>query len=462
MLATVNLFREATMTTLDNAFQATGSGNTYSDFTAVPRANTIWGFLTTASQNRFSVGGSFSGWYWGVQAMGGAPDESGRVGPAPNDYCSYAGVFGTGVYVTGVAGTSVNNVGVYGQTGEEEDRSELFPKDIVAGVVGASGKLGFGVVGWAPYATGVKGWSFTSAGVYGETNNGNGVEGVSVWQIGVRGISQTNNAGVMGVSRANGPTIPDPVTIAGVIGTSNTQHGVIGTSDANFGVFGYSKKRHGIVGVTGNPADPTAFAGIFAGNVYSNGTMSAPVKNAMVPFPDGSQRLLHCMESPEHWFEDFGSAKLARGRAEVKLDANFAKVIKRGDYRVFVTPEGDCRGLFVRRKSANRFEVRELMGGKSSVAFSYRIIGRRKDIKQHRRFAKIENPLPLPSRPPREPRQPKPTTAELRAFIARVEKEARERAPKGAEKGRPRMRTKRPRPDFARLMQQLSTRAEKK
>jgi hypothetical protein len=54
--------------------------------------------------------------------------------------------------------------------------------------------------------------------------------------------------------------------------------------------------------------------------------------------PDGSQRLLYCMESPELWFEDFGSAKLARGRAVVKLDANFAKVIKRGDYRVFSRP----------------------------------------------------------------------------------------------------------------------------
>jgi hypothetical protein len=36
----------------------------------------------------------------------------------------------------------------------------------------------------------------------------------------------------------------------------------------------------------------------------------------------GSKRLLHCMESPEHWFEDFGSARLTRGRATVKLDAS--------------------------------------------------------------------------------------------------------------------------------------------
>ncbi|HYY36588.1 MAG TPA: hypothetical protein VE801_02525, partial [Xanthobacteraceae bacterium] len=64
---------------------------------------------------------------------------------------------------------------------------------------------------------------------------------------------------------------------------------------------------------------------------------------------------LIAMESPELWFEDFGTAKLKRGRAVVKLDANFASVIKRGDYRVFVTPEGDCRGLYVRGKRAASF-----------------------------------------------------------------------------------------------------------
>jgi hypothetical protein len=150
------------------------------------------------------------------------------------------------------------------------------------------------------------------------------------------------------------------------------------------------------------------------------------------------------MESPEHWFEDFGSAKLSRGRAVVKLDANFANIIKRGDYRVFLTPEGDCQGLYIRRKSANRFEVRELMGGKSSIAFSYRIVGRRKDIKEHRRFAKADMGLPLPPRPPRL-RKPASTAAGVRAFVARIEKEAREPAPKGAGKTRARMRTGRAR-----------------
>jgi hypothetical protein len=137
------------------------------------------------------------------------------------------------------------------------------------------------------------------------------------------------------------------------------------------------------------------------------------------------------MESPELWFEDFGTAKLKRGRALVDLDADFGKVVKRGDYRVFLTPEGDCHGLYVRRKTAAGFEVRELMGGESSTTFSYRIVGRRKDVRAQRRFAKIDTRLPLPAERPS-----KPTAAGLRAFVAGVQREARRRRPKVAKKGK--------------------------
>jgi hypothetical protein len=283
------------------------------------------------------------------------------------------------------------------------------------------------------------GLAFEDSAVSGYSHNGYGVAGFSERSPGVQGDS-ANYSGVIGVSYIGGPSIPHPETRAGVLGTSSDRHGVIGTSTSNAGVFGYSSNGPGIVGMTSNPA---ASAGAFFGDVKIAGNISANnLKSAAVPFPDGSRRALYCMESPEVWFEDFGSAKLARGRAVVKLDANFAKVIKRGDYRVFAMPEGNCHGLYVRRKSANNFEVRELMGGKSSVAFSYRIVGRRKDIKQPRRFAKVDMPLPPPTRPGRAPSKPAATAADLRAFVARVEKEARERAPKGAEKGRARMRTK--------------------
>ena len=57
---------------------------------------------------------------------------------------------------------------------------------------------------------------------------------------------------------------------------------------------------------------------------------------------------------------------------------------------MFLTPEGDCKGLYVQDKRGASFEVRELQGGSSSIAFSYRIVAKRKDIKRHTRFAKID------------------------------------------------------------------------
>jgi len=47
------------------------------------------------------------------------------------------------------------------------------------------------------------------------------------------------------------------------------------------------------------------------------------------------------------------------------------------DYHVFLSPEGDCKGLYITNKSANGFDVREIGGGTASVAFSYRIVAKR-------------------------------------------------------------------------------------
>jgi hypothetical protein len=223
--------------------------------------------------------------------------------------------------------------------------------------------------------------------------------------------------------------------IAGVVGTANLRPGVIGTSTYGAGLVGYSTTQMGVYGETG-ATGPNSSAGYFRGNVIVVGdfTVVGGTKAAAVPFPDGSQRVLYCMESPELWFEDFRTAKLKRGRAVVNLDADFGKVIKRGEYRVFLTPEGDCRGLYVRRKSAASFEVRELAGGTSSVAFSYRIVGRRKDIRAQQRFAKIDTRLPLPAAATRAAR--KPTPAALRKFAASLGKDAGARRAKDAMKAR--------------------------
>jgi hypothetical protein len=295
----------------------------------------------------------------GVEGFGSINGVLGRCGTRDGPqftgpFNGFAGVFGTSRDEPGTAGTSVNNIGVYGQT-EEIDRPLIL-----------------------------------FAGVYGAGNTRPGVFGLSKVGIGVEGVSGTQ-----------GPAVPNLPT-AGVLGSSADHPGVIGTSNTGAGVHAFSSNNVGIIGQTANDV---SFAGAFLGNVLVTRNLTVNgTKSAAVPFPDGTQRALYCMESPELWFEDFGAAKLKGGRAVVKLDADFAKVIKRGDYKVFLTPEGDCHGLYVRRRAAS-FDVRELAGGKSSVAFSYRIVGRRKDISTHKRFAKIDTRLRLPTAPAGPPRK---------------------------------------------------------
>src|SRR5262245_16393932 len=287
---------------------------------------------------------------FGLIGLGSIAGVNGRAGLNPPNprfpFFGFAGVIGESRNEPGTVGASFNNIGVYGQTEE--------------------GGRALGLI----------------AGVYGTGNTRPGVIGWSNQSIGVEGVSGTQ-----------GPAVPNLPT-AGVLGSSANHPGVIGTSNTGAGVHAFSSNNVGIIGQTANDV---SFAGAFLGNVVVTRNLTVNgTKSAAVPFPDGTQHALYCMESPELWFEDFGAARLKGGRAVVKLDADFAKVIKRGDYKVFLTPEGDCRGLYVRRNSAS-FEVRELAGGKSSVAFSYRIVARRKDIRAPKRFAKIDPRLPLPA-----------------------------------------------------------------
>jgi hypothetical protein len=300
--------------------------------------------------------------------------------PPTVSYTAKVGTFGGANTDTGAAGVSTTSVGVFGQAGNAKG----LPAGWTCGVLGASaGKPG--VVGWSSTSHGVEGWSTKSDGVRGASEYGTGVNGISIAGTGVYGTT----AGVAAAMFVKGRR-------GGVVGCSRDADGVIGISQTQIGVTAISGGHAFIAETLGGPGN---YAGYFVGNVHMTGMLTSDsVKGAVVPFPDGTKRLLVCMESPEPWFEDFGAGRLKGGRAVVKLDADFAKVIKRGDYHVFFTPKGDCRGLYVRRQGGASFEVCELQGGRSSVAFSYRIVGKRKDIKAHKRFAKIDKPPTPPAR----------------------------------------------------------------
>jgi hypothetical protein len=246
-------------------------------------------------------------------------------------------------------------------------------------VIGSSkngvGVFALGVTGVAASADsrpGVVARSEHAEGVLGIGDEGGGVHGRSVDGVGIAGSSQSNH-GASGVSTAGLVTelrkapngkyvkVKVPPKAAGVSGSSQLGPGVVGSSVSGVGVHG---------------ASVTGIGGYFEGGLVCSGGPKA----AAVPHPDGSHRLLYSLESPESWFEDFGSAKLVRGHASVKIETNFGKLVHRKEYYVFLTAEGDCSGLYVSRKTPTTFDVHESQGGKHTLRFSYRIVARRGDI----------------------------------------------------------------------------------
>jgi hypothetical protein len=204
-------------------------------------------------------------------------------------------------------------------------------------------------------------------GVSGNSSAGEGVNGASTSGNGVNGISTSGN-GVYGAS-TSGP---------GVTGSSTSDHGVSAWSSTASGVYGHSDGYFGVQGVSTNMTGVYGSGPIYG--VYSFGNLGAVgTKSAVVALPDNRVVELYAMESPENWFEDFGSGQLRDGVGEVTLDPTFALTVNTGtNYHVFLTPKGDCEGLYVAGETATSFQVRELRGGKSNIAFDYRIVAKRR------------------------------------------------------------------------------------
>ncbi len=114
------------------------------------------------------------------------------------------------------------------------------------------------------------------------------------------------------------------------------------------------------------------------GNTYIYGNLQVTgSKNNVVNTAHHGQRLLYAVESPENWFEDFGSAELHEGEAVVPIEPIFAETVNLNrPYHVFLTPLGDC-ALYVAEKTPTQFTVRAIGGQRCSIAFDYRLVAKR-------------------------------------------------------------------------------------
>jgi hypothetical protein len=332
----------------------------------------------------------------GVQGVSSTTADFGVgvIGEAsgPGGYGVYGSANGSGAY--GIYGYSTNatGTGVYGHS---------------------TGSTGYGI-----YGTG-------NTGVYGQSTTGNGVHATSsaansnsleaddsgsdgfalfahasggattgVFPIGAYGLAD-NGLGVLGVAISNSSTYGAYGYSAGVWGdtsgngTSAALGGVAGTADDNAaGYFINNSSGFATVSATNNGTGPTGTAvpvitaigakGVCGMNGSGDVACSGQMKT-LAAVAGGEQKVeVYAVQSPENWFEDFGSAKLENGRVTVAIDPRFAQIVNTGvEFHVFLTPQGECEGLYVANKSAGGFEVRELHHGTSAVAFDYRIVAKR-------------------------------------------------------------------------------------
>ncbi len=299
-------------------------------------------------------GGAFTGYYWGALGYGSNSANSGA-----GFYGTYNSniYYGNGVEGIGYGGSSVNNltnfcdVGVVGNYG-----GGLFAGN-GAGVVGMAGNA---LTAVPPFA----------AGVVGEANDN------STLAIVGKNLSGTGQA-IEGMgNNTNMPGLPSAGTGNAFSGTT---YGLFSaqTTNANTGVAAiYAQDAR-----TGDFVTVNAWQGGTHYKINSN-IAGGPVTSAGYDL-SGNKVLLHCPETPEFYYEDYGEGQLVSGKMHVDLDPTYANnIVISGKHplRVFIQlDDTTCKGVAVINKTASGFDVIELNGGKSSASFEWHIVCNVKD-----------------------------------------------------------------------------------
>jgi len=359
------------------------------------------------------------GWFAAATALGAAfltklvsPDRAEAVNPSL--------LLNQGNLTTGDT-TLTGTLGVFGVAGATYDSIAALRAFVAPGSAnqiaflaeGANslGGDGSGSVGIAAFGGNATGRGNPGIGVSGSGGAG-GVAGEG--GIGVEGFTNSaTNPGVSGSNNGAGAGVRGQNTSGtgvGVLGISSASHGLFAASAAATGFGGLGQNigagigmggisQNGI-GVFGQNGDGANWAGAFlapnqnAPGLFVQGAFVVQgAKSGAVETAHHGTRLLYAVESPESWFEDFGTARLEAGQAVVPLESIFRETVSAEHrYRVFLTPRGDCQGLYVAAQDDHGFEVRELRGGRSSVEFDYRVVVKARGH-EARRLERIEPPV---------------------------------------------------------------------
>jgi hypothetical protein len=367
-----------------------GTGNFTGTVEATSPASAVIGTSTSTIFAAVSGGGPAIGVYgtasssagYGVEGVNTSGGGTGVYGSGPN-----YGVQGTATGAGAVVG--VSGSGAVGVQGSGSNYGVLAEGNygVLAEGTGssASGVSSYGVysttsagtaatygVFQGPSTLGASGpWNcsnvtYTNCDVFGSSGVGSLLPQAGVW-------ADTN---WNGDANSNGDYIPALLATA----DASIAGAFLNNSADDPAMFAYNFNPDGAGGTGGDAVRAGGPAGSCAltsgGDAACTGTLKSLVATTSSA---GAQRVeTYAMQSPENWFEDFGSGALSNGAATIALDPTFSQTVNTGiEYHVFLTPKGDSEGLYVSHETPQGFEVHEQRGGHSSVAFDYRIVAKR-------------------------------------------------------------------------------------
>jgi hypothetical protein len=393
---------------------STITGN--SSYTFIPN-NSSAGALTVTNSSAAASSSAISG------------SESATSGATYGVYGKNASPAGYGVYGLN-SSTTGNPTGVYGQANGANTGSNYGTQGNASGAA-----YDYGVYAYASNATSTGtnfGIDAIGAGT-GATNIGGNFSASGATTSNIGGDFTASGTGAMAVYGYIGTTVTTS-TAPAIFGTTTatgtaSSPGVYGkcASNGNPGVYGGNTQATGVgVGGYGNNAtlstltvgsggaftgldygvygyatatgtsSQAAAGGYFASNptgtyyayiayyaggtqykIFGTGTVSTIVSDI-----NNKKVVLHCPETPEIYFQDFGEGQLINGKAHIDIDPTFSKNVVVSDkhpLRVFIQLQGDCKGVYTTTETQTGFDVVELQGGQSNVKFHWTITANRAD-----------------------------------------------------------------------------------
>jgi len=132
---------------------------------------------------------------------------------------------------------------------------------------------------------------------------------------------------------------------------------------------------------------PLIYGDFSANSVTINGSFTVTGSKSFIQphAKDPTKEIVYiAAEAPEAMVMYRGTAQLRDGEAIIELPEHFSVVAAEDGIQVQITPTEDCNGIFVKSKSRERIEVRELMKGKSNAKFDYFVTAIRAGFEKHK------------------------------------------------------------------------------